>query len=173
MPNRFHRRNKVPRRNRSSAATRAATQGAVIAMMISPRPAGHANPPGSSPSILAIRNPSPMNRHPFIDMRRTGETEVTRARQPGRVRSVTRYKRIGTVKANPTATGGLFGPLMNVPRSASQQIALNHPTPPRRRGQCCCACVLTTLMNHALPLTHVRPVPRQLVKNRDYTHQAR
>jgi hypothetical protein len=61
-----------------------------------------------------------MNRHPFIDMKSTGEMEVKRARQPGKVRSVTRNKRIGTVKANPTATGGLFEPLMNVPRSASQ-----------------------------------------------------
>src|SRR5262249_43013303 len=103
---------------------------------MSPSPAGHAKPPGSSPSILAIRNPSPMNRQPFIDMRSTGETEVTRARQPGQMRWVTRNKRIGVVKANPTATGGLFG-LMNVPRSASQQIALNHPTALRSRGQCC------------------------------------
>ena len=89
-------------------------------MKMSPSPAGHANPPGSSLSILAIRNPSPMNRHPFIDMRSTGETEVKRAHQPGKVRSVNRNKTIGTVKANPTATGGLFEPLMNVPRSASQ-----------------------------------------------------
>jgi hypothetical protein len=50
MPKKFQTRNPRPKRNRSSAATRAATNGAVTAMAMSPSPAGHANPTGKSPS---------------------------------------------------------------------------------------------------------------------------
>jgi len=63
----------VPRnRKPSSAATRAATNGAVTAMAMSPSPAGHANPPGSSPSTQAITKPRPMNLQPFRAIRKTG-----------------------------------------------------------------------------------------------------
>ena len=96
---------------------------------------------------------------------------MTRACQPGNVRSVTRNKRIGTAKANPTAAGGLFG-LMNVPRSASQQMALNHPAAPRRMGQCCLFIRPHDINESSVPNVHraiFDPVSRQLAKHLDFT----
>jgi hypothetical protein len=136
MPNRFQIRNSLPKRNRSSTTTRAATHGAVTAMAISPSPAGQANPAGRSPSVQPIKNPKPMNRQPLRAIRNTGGTDMTSARQLGN-RRLARNNRIGVRNATASVTGRSSRPLTKTPLAASQKMATNQPRAPHRRRRCC------------------------------------
>src|SRR6266581_1659560 len=136
MPKRFQTRNVLPKRNPSSAATRATTQGAVAAMTISPRPAGQANPPGSIPSAYAIRNPRPMNRQPFSAIRNTGGIETTSARQLADKLRASTNNTSGTRKASANTRGSSFGRDTNTPRAASNRAAANQSMAPQSNGMC-------------------------------------
>src|SRR6266567_415678 len=136
MPKRFQTRNVLPKRNPSSAATRATTQGAVAAMTISPRPAGQAKPPGNIPSAYAIRNPRPMNLQPLRAIKNTGGTETTRARQREDTPKPNTKNRIGTRKASASMRGSSFGRVTNTPRAASNTAAPNQSMAPQNNGMC-------------------------------------
>ncbi len=83
-----------------------ATHGAVTPMAMSPRPAGQAKAPGSTPWAYRARNPSPPARHAWIAVARGRSRDRTYARKAGQPQDAPRNTRTGAVAAMRMGNGG-------------------------------------------------------------------
>src|SRR5215467_3131417 len=83
-----------------------ATQGAVTPMAMSPRPAGQAKAPGSTPWAYRARNPSPPARQAWIAVARTRSRDSTYARKAGQPQYAPRNRTTGAVAPRRRGNGG-------------------------------------------------------------------
>src|SRR5512144_240740 len=102
-----------------------ATQGAVTPIARSPRPAGQAKAPGSTPCTYRAKNPSPPARHACIAAARGRSLDRTYARKAGQPRYAARNTTRGAVAPRRIGKGGVPGGLTNAPAAPSRKTATN------------------------------------------------
>src|SRR5512143_3242019 len=102
-----------------------ATQGAVTPIARSPKPAGQAKTPGSTPCTYRARNPSPPARHACIAAPKGRSLDRTYARKAGQTRYAARNTTSGAVAPRRIGKGGVPGGLTNAPAAPSRKTAPN------------------------------------------------
>src|SRR6516165_497599 len=102
-----------------------ATHGAVTPMAMSPRPAGQAKAPGSTPWAYRARNPSPAALHPWIAVARRRSRDRTNARKAGQPQYAPRNTRTGAVTPMRMGTGGVPGGRAIAPAAPSRKTTTN------------------------------------------------
>src|SRR5262249_40043462 len=125
IPSRFQ-ATKTRRVAKPGRRTRArATHGAVTPMAMSPRPAGQAKAPGSTPWAYRARNPSPPARQAWIAAARGRSRDRTYARKAGQPQDAPRNAITGAVAAMRRGPGGRPAGRAIPPAAPSRKTAAN------------------------------------------------
>src|SRR5262249_56482812 len=103
-----------------------ATHGAVTPIAMSPRPAGHAKAPGSTPCTYKARNPRPPARHACIPAARLRPLERTYTRKAGQTQYVARNTASGAAAPSRIGRGGVPGGGTKAPAEPSTQNSTDH-----------------------------------------------